>query len=258
MHDLGYARFDHVQHPLSSVLKRGVRWLERRAVRSAADIIVVSEYMQSALEDWGIDSEQVTVVPNGFFPERIESAVDLETVEGRVCFLGTLHPKVDIEAFQEIASLSNVSEMVVIGDGAQRDSVESLAENNAAIRVMGRLPDKEAFELLGSAAVAINPQTQSELQRSSSPVKLYYYAALGLPMVVTSGPSVVDRLVETDSAVTAERGKVADTVEGLLEDDSRRNELGSNAREAAQEFRWDRRIDTIERVYADLINQVQS
>jgi glycosyltransferase involved in cell wall biosynthesis len=250
MHDLGYARFDHVQHPLSPVLKRGVRWLERRAVRSAADIVVVSEYMQSALEDWGIDSEQVNVVPNGFFDERIESAEGLETVEGRVCFLGTLHPKVDIEAFQEVASLSNVSEMVVIGDGAQRDSIESLAEGNESIRVMGRLPDEEAFELLGSAAVALNPQTQSELQRSSSPVKLYYYAALGLPMVVAPGPTVVEDLVERDAAVTAVGGEaVAEAVDELLSDDERRANVGVNARDASEAFRWARRVDMFETIY---------
>lgn len=250
MHDLGYARFDHVQHPLSSVLKRGVRWLERRAVRSAADIVVVSEYMQSALEDCGIDSEQVTVVPNGFFDERIESAEGLETVEGRVCFLGTLHPKVDIEAFREVASLSNVSEMVVIGDGAQRDSIESLAKGDESIRVMGRLPDEEAFELLGSATVALNPQTQSELQRSSSPVKLYYYAALGLPMVVAPGPTVVEDLVEQDAAVTATGSEaVAKEVDRLLTDDERRASIGANARDASEAFRWTRRVDMFETIY---------
>jgi len=249
MHDLGYARFDHVQTPASPVLKRIVRWLERRAVQDADDIVVVSEYMRAALEDWGIDSEDVAVVPNGFFPERIELARDVQRVDGRVCFLGTLHPKVDIRALGEIATLPAVSELIIVGDGALRDRVDSLAETHESVRAMGRLPDSEAFELLGNADVAINPQSSSELQRSSSPVKLYYYAALGLPMVVTPGPSVVDELVELDAAVAARTDDFADSVASLLENRNRREALAANARDAAIGFRWERRAEAFAQLY---------
>jgi len=250
IHDLGYARFDHVDTPFAPALKRGVHWLERRAAATASDIVVVSEYMRSALADWNVPPSTVSVVPNGFFPERIASARDVSTVEGRVCFLGTLHPKVDVEAFERIASLSSVSELVVVGDGALRDRVDSLAERHDSVRAPGRLPDNEAFELLASAAVAVNPQTQSELQRSSSPVKLYYYAALGLPMVVAPGPTVVEELVERHAAVAASGSEaVAEAVDGLLSDDEHRTNVGVNARDASEAFRWARRIDMFETIY---------
>jgi glycosyltransferase involved in cell wall biosynthesis len=164
--------------------------------------------------------------------------------------MGTLHPKVDVEVFEQVASLSGVSDLIIIGDGAQRNKVERLADDYDSVRATGRLPDEEAFELLGSASIAINPQTQSELQRSSSPVKLYYYAALGLPMVVAPGPTVVRELVERDAAVTADGSRmVANRVENLLSDDERRSALSGNAREAAESFQWTRRIDKFETVY---------
>lgn len=250
MHDLGYARYDHVDTPFAPALKRGVHWLERRAVSAASDIVVVSEYMRSALANWQRGPSEVSVVPNGFFPERVASARDVSTVDGRVCFLGTLHPKVDVGAFERVASLSTVSELVIIGDGALREQVDSLAEQHDSVRATGRLPDHEAFDLLASGAVAVNPQTQSELQRSSSPVKLYYYAALGLPMVVAPGPTVVEELEEEDAAVTADGSEeVADAVDGLLSDDKRRTNVGVNARDASEAFRWARRVDMFETIY---------
>lgn len=251
MHDLAYARYDYVDTVTAPFLKRGVAWIERRAVESASNVVAVSEVMRNAIVDqWNVTQSDVTVVPNGYYPERIRPAEDIEKVEGRVAFLGTLHPKVDLEAFEQIASSQRVSEVVVIGDGAQRDDLESLANRNESVTVTGRLPDDEAFAYLASAEVAVNPQTESLLQKSSSPVKLYYYAALGLPMVVAPGPSIVEELAEQDAAVTAQGSReVAETAENLLDDDDQRLELGSNAREAATSFRWTRRIDMIAEFY---------
>jgi len=255
MHDLAYGRFDHVDTSFAPVLKRGVSWIERRAVDRAAHIVVVSEYMREFLStEWGIPANEITVVPNGYAPETIGGYEETTEIDGRVAFLGTLHPKVDVDAFERVASLPAVSEVVVIGDGALRDEVEALAADHDSIEAKGRLPDDEAFELLSSAAVAINPQSQSELQRSSSPVKLYYYAALGLPMVVAPGPTVVDELVEMDAAVTAsESTVVADRVGELLANDERRKTIGENARGASEAFSWARRIDMFETTYRNTI-----
>lgn len=251
MHDLAFARFDHVNALAAPLLKRGTAWLERHAVRSASHVIVVSEVMRDVVVDrWGVPSSAVAVVPNGYFPDRIASVCDVPTVDGRVCFLGTLHPKVDVDAFERVADLPAVSDLVVIGDGARRRALERRAASNDSLRVTGRLSDREAFELLAGAVVAINPQHESLLQRASSPVKLYYYAALGLPMVVAPGPAVVADLAARDALVTARGDRaVAAAVERLLENPGRRATIGGNAREAAKAFEWSARIDALSNRY---------
>jgi len=247
MHDIAYPRFDHVETPAAPLLKRGVKWLERRAVDRARHIVVVSEYMERMLrEEWEIPGDRITVVPNGYFPDRIAGLEDVDEEPGRVCFLGTLHPKVDVDAFAAIADLPGVSEMIVIGDGAQRKRVEELAAEKPAVRATGRLPDEEAFELLASAAVVVNPQTHSDLQRSSSPVKLFYYAALGKPMVVSEGPSIVRQFVDADAARTAtSRQQFVRGVEELIASESRRIEMKQNAGTLAADLDWTTRSEQI-------------
>jgi glycosyltransferase involved in cell wall biosynthesis len=254
MHDLAHARFDHVDNVATPILERGVSWIERRAVDRARHVVVVSEYMRDFLVDeWGYDERSISVVPNGYFEGRIQKYRDVEGDSNRVCFLGTLHPKVHFETFAMIADLSAVSEMVVIGDGAQRDRVKELAETHDSLRVTGRLPDQEAFELLAGSTVAINPQEPSDLQRSSSPVKLYYYAALGLPMVATEGPPVVDQLAGEEAVLTAQPGEpFAESVEKILGDETLAKRLEENARSAAEAFRWSQRVDFHERVHSDV------
>ena len=247
MHDLAYSRYDHVDSPAAPVMQRGVAWLERRAVQRADKIIAVSEYMADELRSkWGISSAKISVVPNGFFPEKLEPFADIEIVEGRVCFLGTLHPKVDVDAIEAVCQLPTVTETVVIGDGAQRDRLEKLGDEYEALEVTGRLPDEEAFELLASAAVAINPQHRSALQQSSSPVKLYYYAALGKPMVVTEGPPLVTELADAGAAIaTKSRDEFTESVETVLSDPKLAVNLRRNAHEQAKSFEWDTRVESL-------------
>jgi glycosyltransferase involved in cell wall biosynthesis len=203
-------------------------------------------------DDWGVNPNKITVVPNGFFKDRINDARGTDPVEGRVCFLGTLHPKVDVEALAEIARLDAVSDLIVIGDGALRDRINKLTDEHEAVRATGRLSDRDAFEFVASASVVVNPQTQSELQRSSSPVKLFYYAALGKPMVVTAGPSIVEELVAADAAVaSADRDAFVAAVKSVLESPDCRRTLASNARSKAKEYTWHNRIEQIRTVYAD-------
>lgn len=251
MHDLAYSRFDHVDTRLASAFKRGVRRLERRAVERAAHVIVVSDVMRDAMRAWGVPDDQLTVVPNGYFPTTIPEATTESTVTGRVAFLGTLHPKVDIESLVAVARLPAVSELVVVGDGAQRRRLQRLGDGVDGLRLTGRLPDHEAFALLARSQVLINPQVVSDIQRSSSPVKLFYYAALGKPMVVTPGPSIVEHLVERRAAMTAySKGSFAKRVRLALEDDELSARLAEHAREAAASFEWSRRADDIGALYA--------
>jgi len=247
MHDLGYARFDHVDTRTAPLLRFGVARLERRAVSRADHVVAVSEYMAETLTDrWGVDPESVTVIPNGFFPETLSITTETDVVDGRVCFLGTLHPKVDVGAIERICHLPATEEVYVIGDGALREELSSLADDVDALHVTGRLPDEEAFPLLASAAVAINPQHPSDLQRSSSPVKLYYYAAMGKPMVVSEGPPVVDELVHAEAAIATDgREAFVEGVERVLEDEQLASDLSVNASSAADRFAWDSRVEAL-------------
>ncbi|MFB6187173.1 MAG: hypothetical protein ABEI86_09950, partial [Halobacteriaceae archaeon] len=159
---------------------------------------------------------------------------------------GSLRKLIDIDAIINVAESPKVNELIVIGDGPQRESLETKKQNRSidSLRITGSLPDKEAYSLVSSSQVAINPQKPSKSQLATSPVKLYYYAGLETAIVASTGPSLVRNLTEFGGAVgigeqvsTARQG-----VELLLRNQQFCQEVSSRAKEFALNCTWDRRI----------------
>jgi glycosyltransferase involved in cell wall biosynthesis len=244
MHDFAFQSPLYGDLPLGSLVQRFIRYIETRAVNRARHIFVVSGTMKELVcTEWGLPDEKVSVVPNGYFEDRIAEFRDLSPVDGRVTFLGTLHPKLDAETFVEIAELPTVHELVVIGDANKREELERASESVPALRVTGRLPDEEAFRLVGTSELALNPQHPSELQAASCPVKLAYYAALGIPAVVTAGPDLADWLADRGCVeVVKPGGDFVRVVNRVLSSEGLRDEMAASAREAAGELTWSHRV----------------
>lgn len=245
VHDLACRSPLYGDLPAGRAVQRGVRAVEARALRAAAEVVVVSERMADLVAaEFGVRESEVRVIPNGYDPAVVASYRETPAEPGRVAFLGTLHRKVDVSALRAVARLSGVSDLVVVGDGERRGEVERLAAAEPAVRATGRLPDDEAFPLVASAQVVVNPQRASDLQAASSPVKLYYYAALGRAMVVTRGPELAGRLAAADGAALVEPDAPAEfaaVVGDLLDDADERARLGATAREHVRDATWERR-----------------
>lgn len=253
MHDLAFSSPFYRDLPLGKLVQRAVRRFEGMGIGNADRVVVVSDEMRRIVREiWDYPDDRLVTIPNGYFREVVEPYLDTPTEPGRVVFLGSLHPKLDLESFASIADLSSVNELIVVGDGALRDDLDELATTHDRLHVRGRLPDEEAYRLVASAAVGINPQQPSRLQQASSPVKLFYYAALRLPMVVTSGPDLVTRLAREGAAIAVRPGdSFATAVDSVLSDEGRRAKMRGVAEELASEFTWDQRA-------ADLVDMYRS
>lgn len=252
MHDLVFPSPLYSDLPLEPLFRQVIKQIEWRGLKHAATIVVVSDLMkQLILEEWSLPSDRFTTIPNGYSDDLVAPYQNISTQAGRVVFLGTLHPKLDLESFKMVADLPEVTELVVIGDGPMRGSLEELSERQSSLIIRGQLPDEEAFSLVASAEVAINPQERSRLQQASSPVKIYYYTALGTPMVVTKGPAIVKELEKEGAARTVGANEVfAHTVKELMTNEHQRSEIAKKAKQLSKEFTWDSRVSRLIDLYS--------
>jgi len=253
VHDVAHTSPLYRDRPLGGVLSTGVRWLEGRGLRSAGTVVVVSERMREfVVEEWDVSREAITVIPNGYFEDDVTSVVP-DTNEGtRVVFVGTLHPKLDIDAVVESARLDAVDQLLVIGDGAMRDELARAKRQRGleTLSMPGRLSTRETWSLVAGADVAINPQTESPTQTVSSPVKLCYYRALGVPMVLSDGPELARRFAEAGVARLIEPEQSFPRVlETLLADRTELEAMRSRAGRSDGCVPWRDRAETLCRVF---------
>jgi glycosyltransferase involved in cell wall biosynthesis len=76
--------------------------------------------------------------------------------------------------------------LTLVGEGTERVELEEFASNtNGVIQVCHRIPYEEIPESLSKAHVGVLPFPDEEKFRVSSPIKLFEYMALGLPILAT-------------------------------------------------------------------------
>ncbi|MFB6185550.1 MAG: glycosyltransferase, partial [Halobacteriaceae archaeon] len=141
-----------------------------------------------------------------------------------------------------IAELDSVEELIIVGDGEKRSKIN----HNSNVRFEGWLNQDEAFEIAKSGQVAIAPYIYNKSIQMSSPVKIYSYASMGLPMVLSKGPDIVDELSQRNAAaVTSPGEEFIRKVERLLNTKELRIQLSANAIQASEGYSWKSRSESL-------------
>lgn len=170
------------------------RELERRVLQAADRVIAVSPEVARWAAERG--ATRIMVVANGVDVDRFERAAgERERVraelrlngEPAAGFLGTLKPWHDTRALVRAAALLRRSgrrvRLVVIGDGPEREALETLAsETGVEATFTGAVPHERVPELLSALDVAVAPY-RDEPGFYFSPLKLFEYLAAGRPVV---------------------------------------------------------------------------
>jgi glycosyltransferase involved in cell wall biosynthesis len=144
-------------------------------------------------------------------------------------------------------------DLVVAGDGVERERVAVAALDNPHIRWLGSIPYMEAPALVSGSLVALVPM--ADVPRSNyglSPLKLFEAMACGVPVVASDLPGLADIVRVHDCGITfpaGDPGALARSVAELSQDPARVREMGLRARAAAAAlYSWDARAGQTEQV----------
>lgn len=194
------------RRPLS-VLGPGI---ERRALRRADAVLVLTpSAARTAVAD-GVDPARVHVLPSGYCPELFArpTADPLPGVgHPRVLFAGRLAPqKRPLDAVAAHALLPDDVHLVVVGDGPLRAEVEAAAAASPArdrVHVVGLVPHDQVPAHLRAADAFVLPSQYEELGSA-----LVEAMAAGLPVVANRVGGIPDLVVDGVTGLLAERGDV--------------------------------------------------
>jgi len=236
--------------------------LARLLMREADGVVCVS----SAVAEWvtelrGTDSG-VWLVPNGvdaeiFSPSRAlpRSAWPPEGAP-LVAFAGSFRPwhGVDdlFQAFRKLIQGPRPEvHLLCVGDGPLRGLLEEQVRGAGLVervRLTGAVPQAEVARELCRADVAVAPYPAIE-SFYFSPLKVFEFMALGLPVVAADVPGMRDLVPQGERGVLYEPGNIdalADSIASLLRDEDQARRLGSSGREwVLATATWKHRVDLI-------------
>lgn len=169
-----------------------IRTIEKHDYEAADHILVIGDTLKKyILDEHGIDPSKITVLGQGVFVDNYSQDLpipkDISTLPGPLAVWVGVLGKGDPSMFEAAASAleERGGSLVLIGPGAQW--ADSLARRYANVHLLGaRMPDEVPTYLVHSdIGLMLYDQSRQEVYKGQNPLKLYEYAAAGLPTIST-------------------------------------------------------------------------
>lgn len=121
-----------------------------------------------------------------------EEPEELRAIPGpRAVYVGALDERLDLGALRKLADARPDLSLVVIGP--YDDATAAVFAGRPNVYLLGPKKYKDVPRYLHHADVALLPLSGHAANKGRSPMKLYEYAAAGLPVVVTETPELLRR-----------------------------------------------------------------
>jgi glycosyltransferase involved in cell wall biosynthesis len=217
--------------------------LERRVApplyRSQRIVTLSASSREELVRQLGLRRDRVSVVPPGidprFSPGGTRAATPLVVAVGRLMPVKRFDDL--ITAMAAIRRTVPGTELVVVGEGAERERLEDLVEQLDAaewVRLPGHLSDAELVDLYRRAWVVASASAAEGWGMTITEA-----AACGTPAVVTDIGGHRDAVVDGVTGVLAAPRQLGTEIEAVLRDPDRRQRLGAAAQARASTFTWE-------------------
>ena len=161
-----------------------IKWLRSIVTRRSHRVITPSHYLRKIVEGWGVNPAQIEVIYNALEPISDVSPMRLPLFAGvTVITVARLVTWKGIDSV--IKAVSSVSDcrLIIVGDGTERTSLESLAADlGIAQRVIftGQVPRQTVLQYLRASDIFVLNSTYEGL-----PHIILEAMAVGVPVIAT-------------------------------------------------------------------------
>ncbi len=237
--------------------------IERTVLAGADRILVTAEALIDYVHERGASRRKVRVLPCGVARRMFTDPAKRRPVDPNhfvLGFLGSLKPwhgiDVLLDAFTALRERSRAYHLLVVGDGPLRAYIELVARERGlggAIELAGAVGHDRVPEYLARMDAGLAPYPPLD-PFYFSPLKVWEYAAAGVPIVASASGEIPVMFPHKKAALIHAPGsvrKIVRHVERLRAEPDLGPRLARRARRVARERTWDRLAARFEDIAAD-------
>jgi glycosyltransferase involved in cell wall biosynthesis len=227
--------------------------------------ICISQATKQECINRGIPEEKIIVIPNGIsdgfylnedkevLKSALEKMADLKIKDKKVLLsVGRLVERKGIHWFVEnvipkLLKQRNDFVYLIAGDGIFKEKIEEVIHKNNLedyVIILGRVGDEVLKSLYNSSEVFVMPNIHVEGDMEGFGIVALEAASCGLPVVASKLEGVKDAVKDGKNGFLVEAYNIkgfVKAVNGLLENEEKREEFGRHAREFSLErYSWNR------------------
>ena len=234
--------------------------ISKLVLKNADAVIALTEDMKREIKK--IYGRDIFVIPNGIdlnkfnnlSKETLRKRLEIKEDEKIITFVGTLRivkgVKYLIKAMKIIKQKSPDTKMMLVGDGEEREELESLVEElglKERVKFIGRVQNEEIPQYMVASDVFVLPSLSEGF-----PVTVLEAMASGVPMIATNVGGLPEIIKDGENGFLVEPKnpeEIAEKVLLLLEDDKLRERISRNNKKKAKGYSWDSAVEKLEEVY---------
>ena len=233
-----------------------LRFLRRFSLKKAASIVVPSLFTKTMVTGWLGESEKIRVIYNaGNGQSDYHSTVLPDRMPGK-CRLITASRLIPLKRIDQlikvVANLGNVT-LVIVGDGPERASLESLARDHQieeCVTFTGPLSGSEVLSAMASSDIFVLNSSEENF-----PHVILEAMAVGLPVVATRVGGIPEVITSHANGLLVspyDPDEISHHIQLLVNDPPLRQRLSQAGRETAKYYSWEMLTDQ----YITLFKQV--
>lgn len=249
--------------------RRLVEFFEDKLPRFASGVTVNTRFIMERLVRMGYPKEYIVLVPNGVDRQRFRNLQGYrESIRQKlgvhnhkiVVYIGSLslvNHAVDLllEAFAiTISKYKTRAILLIVGGGEDYNRLQNFSKElglSEAVRFIGWIPPEIVPLYYYAADLSVEPTRNTLAERARCPLKIVESLAAGTP-VVTGDVGDRASLLSCGGGVIVPPGDpeiLAEAIATIIQDDSLRARLSAEAREARENYYWDRLVHNFVKIY---------
>ena len=270
----------HGRELLFNASKRGTKsygWynrLRRFLLKEADHFFAVSNYTAGLLQDLGVSEDRISVVPNATNPDQfypgdasaIRDQLNLKNKKTIVTICRLVRRKgVDtvIKAFSKITGSHSDAELIIIGDGEDRQRLEILATDlgiSQSVKFTGWIAHDgtEINQFYNLADIVVMTPRTDPIQVEGFGIIYLEANACGKPVIGSRSGGIPDAVIDGKTGLLVDEenpDQLAEAIAKLLDNPDLAARLGENGRQrVVNELNWDTIANRIYKEINDIVD----